>query len=220
MASPNIKKRIINLLSLGFSNTGFYGLPDLATNPTLVENIYLNSDYNASELVLLQNWFASREIPVIGEYPRSTEILAAVVVQRTKDGESPHGVMGDSFGNDFQADTPTETTFRRGYRGIEQYKVAVWAINNTDARDALYLAVRELLMQGRGYLENSDSGTDMVTFIGGQDNDTGNDKQNPLIVHQAELYLEAHTKTTWPVTESKLTGCKGTSTFNQWRDER
>lgn len=217
MASPNVKKRIIDLLSKGIATTGFYGLPDLGTDPELVEGIYLNSDYDPSELIALQNWYAARNIPVTGEYPRYPEILAAVIVQRIKDGESPKGVMGDSFG--LQSDTAIQSTFRRGYRGIEQFKVSIWAINNTDARDALYLAVRELLLQGRGYIENCDNGVEMMTFISGQDNQMEIKRQDPLIVHQAEIYLEVHTKTTWLVTEDKLTGCTSTSTFKQWRDD-
>lgn len=219
MASPNLKKRVIDLLSKGFAVTGYRGLPDLALDSALVDDIFVEANYSASERTALATWFGNHPVKVKGEYPRSPKELPCVIVQRIKDGESSAGPMGDHFGPDLDADTASDATFVFGVRATEQIQLQVWAYNSTDMRDALYLAVRELLLRGRAYLEDAVSGIDMVLFTSGKDGqfDRGGDK--PMIVHTAELLLDAQTRTTWRETSTKATSCTGQSTYNEWQDE-
>jgi|OM-RGC.v1.013591240 hypothetical protein len=221
MASPNFKKRVIDLLSKGAGVTNTPGLPELGTDAALVASIFSNADYSSSELTELQAWFAANAIAVKGAHTRSIQDLPCVVVQRLQDGEQLPGNMGDHFGHDAAADTDTEVVFVRGFRASERFRIVVYAHKSTDMRDALYLAARELLLRGRNYLEDDDSGVEMMTFQSGQDDqEVWRDEAEPQLVYTATLFLNAQTKTTWRDTQSKATSCTGKSNFNQWQDSK
>mgnify|MGYP000014658650 CR=1 FL=1 len=221
MASPNLKKRILDLLRLGNATTGTPGLPELATDADLVASIFGEAGYSALELVELQAWFGAHPITAKGAHNRSVQELPCVVVQRLGDGEELPGNMGDHFGHDADADTSSEVVFVRGFHASERFRVGIYAHSSSDMRDALYLAVRELLLRGRAYLEDDEQGIEMVTMHAGQDDqETWPNQERPLIVYTAELFFHAETKTTWCETTQKAQGCKGTSHFNPWNDER
>lgn len=221
MASPNLKKRILDLLKLGSTTTQTPGLPELATDADLVASIFAQAGYSAADLADLQAWFGAHPITAKGAHNRSVQDLPCVVVQRLGDGEEMPGNMGDHFGHDANADTSSEVVFIRGFHASERLRVGIYARDSSDMRDALYLAVRELLLRGRSYLEDDAQGIEMVTMQAGQDDqETWPNQERPLVIYTAELFFHAETKTTWRETIQKAQTCKGTSHFNQWQDER
>lgn len=218
MASANLKKRLIDLLSGSHASTGYYGFADLAINAELVADIY-EEEYDAAGQLKMMTWFAERSISVIGEYPRGPEQLPAIVVQRVQDSEYARGPLGHAFGPDRSADTNTDISLVWGTRSQETFQISVWALESTAMRDVLYLALKELLFRGRAYLE-APKPIELLTFRGGRDTqqDVGTLKE-PLIIHQAVLTIEAKTKTTWKESRAKATELKGSSEFTQWKDE-
>ena len=99
MATPDFKKRVIDLLSGTFAANGYYGFPDLGTNSALVASILTSPSYSDGERTKLYNWFAGSPVRVLNEYPRDTAELPAVFVWRLSDAESSgRNILGDYLG--------------------------------------------------------------------------------------------------------------------------
>lgn len=222
MASANLKKRVIDLLSKGRATTGYDGLPELVTDAALVASIFQEADYTVPELDEIRTWLGQHPVTVRGDHPRSPKLLPCVIVTRTGAVPDAGGPIGDHFGADLEADTANDATFVRGVRSTEKISVKVWAYNTTSMRDALYLAVLELLLRARAYLEDDASLVDMVLFTSGRDGeiDLGDDERGKaIVIHTAEIGIDANTRTTWSNTSAKATDLTGESTYLPFQDE-
>jgi len=199
MSSINTKKMVRDLLKGTYAVNGYYGLPDLVANTdNLIADIYANNSYSLTELADLATWFASlEEIPVLAEYPRTIADLPAVFVFRTNDNETERGLVGDLIGIDEDTESSNIGTEVYGVLVDEQIALRIWATGDGAMRDDLYLAVRELILRGRGWFHAADL---KVEWKSGKDGQLYMQEADPHIVHTAEATLSFLSSVQWNVT--------------------
>jgi len=213
MGIPDFKKRVMTLLR--GEATGYHGLPDL--DAALIDDIFADA-YDPTERAAIQAWFEGRTIEVLGEYARTPSSLPAVFVYRLSDVEDPQrSNLGDFMGyRDIGAET---LDHEYGVRMNEEVEIAMWAHSSPTMRDALYGAVKMLVLRGRSYLESG--GVDMVIWRGGRDGQGFLEGQAkaPHIIHTASARLQASTRTTWRLELTRPDELNGKSEYNEWIDE-
>ena len=215
MGLPDLKKRTMDLLSGDFATNGYYGLPDLATSPDLIDDIFANS-YTASELVAIQSWFAGRTIEVIGEYARQPSKLPCVFVYRISDEEAARSNLGDVMG--YENVTSVDMDHKLGARFTETVELAIWAHTDPTMRDALYGACKMLTLRGRAFLESTTQGIDMVSWRGGRDGQGYRADKKPHIIHTAQARIVGATRSTWSLTLDRPDTLTNDSQYNQWTE--
>lgn len=204
MATPDFKKRVIDLLSGTFAANGYYGFPDLGTNSALVASILTSPSYSDGERTKLYNWFAGSPVRVLNEYPRDTAELPAVFVWRLSDAESSgRNILGDYLGVDDDLDTDETGAEIKGTIVIEQIQVQLWTAGAGGAgqRDVLFLVLRELLLRGRGFFDAA--GIARVVWSNGKDGQLYDPNEEPHIVHTATGMLTAELSVSWGFTAAK-----------------
>ena len=203
MSSINVKKLIRDLLRGTYSVTGYYGLPDLVANTNnILWDIYSDQGYSATEIRSLAEWFAARkEFPVLAEFPRTTKDLPAVFVFRLSDNETDRGLVGDLLGVDETYVSEEQVREIYGVLMDEQIALRIWATGDGAMRDDIYLAVRELLLRGRGFFAKADV---LVEWKNGRDGQLYDPQAEPHIIHTAEATLVCKTSIQWPTTGEML----------------
>lgn len=199
MSSINTKKLVRELLKGTYATNGYYGLPDLVANTNgLIADIYENNGYTSTEITDLIAWFAARvEFPVLAEYPRTVNDLPAVFVFRTNDNELERGIAGDLMGMDEDDESFNVGLEVYGVLVEEQLALRIWATGDGAMRDDLYLAVRELILRGRGWFHAADL---KVEWKGGKDGQLYMQEADPHIIHTAEATLNFLSSVQWPKT--------------------
>ena len=218
MGVADFKKRVLDLLKGTFAVNGYYGLPDLGTNAALVENIF-GETYSGADLTAIKGWFASQTIEVLGEYSRKPSRLPVVFVYRLSDVEDDRSELGDRFG--YENVTATDFDQKFGVRMKEEVELAIWAHTDPTMRDALYSAVKLMILRGRPFLENYSKNIDMVMWRGGRDGQgyMGDTDRTPFVIHTATARLVANTRSTWSNTVEIPDELNGTSEYNEWTSE-
>lgn len=214
MGIPDFKKRVINLL--GGAAAGYLGLPDLGANDALIDDTFSDA-YSDIERTAIKAWFAGRKIEVLGEYARTPSSLPAVFVYRLSDVEDPQrSNLGDFMGYRDVGETTLDHEY--GVRMNEDVEIAIWAHTDPTMRDALYAAVKMLVLRGRSYLESG--GVDMVIWRGGRDGQglLEGQAKAPHIIHTASARLQASTRTTWRLEIDRPTDLNGNSEYNEWTE--
>lgn len=207
MASPNAKKRIMDLLGGTYATTGYYGLGDLVANTDdLIDQIYTSPTYSDQDRADIATWYANpyHAIAIKGEYPRTNADLPAIYLWRVSDGESPYAPIGDGFGYDEDSDTGTQVALWRGTFLQEQLQIEIWAGPSPGIRDALYLAVRELFLRGRRYLDEAD--IKEAEWANGRDGQDYDPTKKPQIIHKAGALITYRVPLTWVEREEAILG--------------
>lgn len=199
MAAPNVKKLLLTLLGGTFAQTGYYGLPDLATTPALLADIYQAPAYTSQDRTRLASFFL-RNIPVMGEYPQEAALLPAVFVQRTGSAEQ-RTLLGDEMGFADDLDDDETAVSVQGTLLNENYQVSIWATGGTEMRDTLFLAVRYLLLRGRHYLHSA--GVMGLEMTSGRDGQMFRPQDDPLVLHAADISLSCVVPLEWTTTQEK-----------------
>jgi len=218
MGLPDLKKRVLDLLKGTYATNGYYGLPDLGTNDSLIDDIFSEA-YSAPERAEIKAWFAGRTIDVLGEYARAPATIPAVFVYRVSDVESDRANLGDRFGYGEVGETTLDHEF--GVRMREDVELTIWAHTDPTMRDALYGAVKLICLRGRPFLESYSKGIDMVMWRGGRDGQgyLDNPSKAPHIIHTATARIVAETRSTWTIEINRPDELNGTSDYNEWISE-
>lgn len=202
MPSPDAKKRVMDLLKGSKATTGYYGLLDLSTL-SLVEEIYTSPSYSAPERAKLAAYYQSNPVHVIGEYPRTQAKFPCIIVARAGDSEEP--VLGDAFGFDDEEDSEEESHEASGTWLQEQIKLEIWSVGagGVTERDALYLAVREILLRGRKFFSAAEIRE--IRWSSGRDGRGYQPSSEPQLIHTAEATLTCKVPLWWVTITPKPT---------------
>jgi hypothetical protein len=200
MSTPDFKKAITNVLLSQHKDTNRFGLADLKANTSnLVESIFPEGLYSREDQSRLVQWFGKQEVEVRGEAPRLKAHLPCVVLLR-EDGEEDTAFAGDFFGYGEQEDFTTVEL--EGAKLTERMVVEVWA-RKTLARDALLIAIRELLFRARPWFRSL--GLKPISLRRTEDGQQNfSEEKKPLVVHRGRMVWQATYLVTWEKTFDRL----------------
>lgn len=201
MATADFKQAIVNVLNGSFATTGYYGLSDLKNNTDeLVQSIFDEPVYTQGTRDKLVKYFSESTIELRGEAPRRKAELPCVVLLRDSSSEDT-AFVGDFL--DYAEEQPDFINVEvQGARLFERMVVEAWG-RRTTTRDAVYVAVRELLFRARPYFRSC--GLKPVEMTAGDDGQMNlSEEKKPLTVHKGKMAWSAKSLITWEHRKNRL----------------
>lgn len=217
MSSVNAKKRILDLLSGSYASTGYYGFSDIyADTDGLAQNIWSAPTYSDANRTAIMAALTAKPVTLLNEYPRTVAQLPAVFVYRIGDGES-RGFVGDYSDEDEDGSTWQYESHEYGADLQETIGLSLWTSSNGPGqRDDLFLALRELLIRGRGYLHAA--GLLVAEYKSGADGQHYRPEEQPHIVHTADIQISLINPLRWTERENRMLSINGNlQGYNQGR---
>lgn len=212
MPSLDMKRAVIDLLTGSFATTGYYGLTDVYNNTLQSSGVGLADDIFSQKEATeraedLAHWL-KYPISVTGEYVRFEYTVPKICVLRVSDRERPE-YLGDFRSQDSDASNSVFETCTFGSEFDESVVLIVQAggAGSKANRDDIYLALRELIIRGRGYFEGL--GAQALMWQNGRDGEGYQPDKSIHIVHEARATLSFVNSLTWRSRGERITEVKG-----------
>lgn len=217
MASLNMKRAVISLLTGTKATTGYYGLSDVYDNTDdLADNIFWQ--FSTTERSAILALWSANSVQVKGEYVRSNYTTPRIIVLRSSDSERLDHA-GDYLGLDDDASDADNLHEHHQYGSDfdESVQLIVQAAGHGPGqRDDLYMVLRELIIRARPYFENL--GASNLLWRNGRDGEGFRPDKSPHIVHEATATLSYFNRMTWSEKATRITRIRSNYTgYNQGR---